>query len=135
MWGVGTERRFDERTMLTHPCSQTRQFCTLWKTAPVITGIDGSGCSRLTPKASTICRTERPFMKRATAWSATKNNPMTTPKRFNLTLEAAPRRNDPAGHRRLRLALKALRRSYGLRCLRVEPQPVDNKPASPKPPA
>lgn len=39
--------------------------------------------------------------------------------RFSLMLEAAPRADDADGTRRLRMALKALLRRHGLRCLTV----------------
>lgn len=36
---------------------------------------------------------------------------------FTLTLEPLPDPSDPSGYRRLRKALKALLRSFGLRCV------------------
>ena len=46
--------------------------------------------------------------------------------RFKLTLEAVPRHDDADGIRRLRAALKALLRSYGLRCVDVCEAPKPN---------
>lgn len=40
---------------------------------------------------------------------------------YQLTLEAKPQVDDPDGARRIRMALKRLLRSFGLRCIRVEP--------------
>ncbi|WP_152098008.1 hypothetical protein [Lacipirellula parvula] len=40
---------------------------------------------------------------------------------YQLTLEAKPQADDPDGARRVRMALKRLLRSFGLRCVKVEP--------------
>ena len=40
---------------------------------------------------------------------------------YTLTIRPLPQADDPGGIRRLRMALKALRRSYGLQCIRIEP--------------
>jgi hypothetical protein len=40
---------------------------------------------------------------------------------YQITLEAKPQPDDPDGVRRLRMGLKRLLRSFGLRCVRVEP--------------
>ncbi len=45
--------------------------------------------------------------------------------RYRLTLRPLPDPTDPAGHRRLRRALKCLLRSFRLRCERCEPDPND----------
>lgn len=51
---------------------------------------------------------------------------------FNLTLQPLPDPSDPSGYRRLRKALKALLRSYGLRCVdateRAEPLEAEGEP-------
>jgi len=51
----------------------------------------------------------------------------TTPTRYVLHLVPLPQADDPDGIRRLRLALKALLRSYRLRCTRCEPADDDQK--------
>ncbi|WP_428306751.1 hypothetical protein [Lacipirellula sp.] len=43
------------------------------------------------------------------------------PTTYHLTLEAKPQADDPDGVRRVRMALKKLLRSFGLKCVRVEP--------------
>ena len=52
---------------------------------------------------------------------------------YHLTLTPTPDPSDPSGLRRLRRALKALLRSYGLRCTaiseRAEPLELDNEPS------
>lgn len=56
---------------------------------------------------------------------------MKTPKpRYTLTLRPLPDKSDPAGVRRLRAALKALLRSYRLRCERCEPEPQEGGSSS-----
>ncbi len=58
---------------------------------------------------------------------------MTPPTEFFLTLRPLPDKSDPSGLRRLRRALKALLRSYGLRCTaiseRAEELELDNEPS------
>lgn len=52
---------------------------------------------------------------------------------FYLTLTPTPDPSDPTGLRRLRRALKALLRLYGLRCVevseRAEPLETENEPS------
>lgn len=43
--------------------------------------------------------------------------------RYLLTLQPTPDKTDPDGIRRLRRALKSLLRCFGLRCVRIEPDP------------
>lgn len=43
--------------------------------------------------------------------------------RFQILIEAQPQADDPDGNRRLRMALKRLLRSFGLRCVSVTPAP------------
>jgi len=40
---------------------------------------------------------------------------------YSLQLALTPRADDPGGYRRLRMALKALGRRFGIRCVEVRP--------------
>ena len=46
---------------------------------------------------------------------------------YTLTIRPLPDASDPGGIRRLRRALKALRRGYGLQCVRIEPAKEPNE--------
>ena len=52
---------------------------------------------------------------------------------YSLQLALPPRSDDPCGHRRLRMALKALGRRFGIRCASVQaaaPPPPEAKPTA-----